>query len=78
MKTVVVVVLLEAEFAVVETCTASGFNITSLNGTILEALGNPLTIGLICNVTGRYKSFAEKYRVTFLKNNPFGNELGST
>ena len=44
MKTVEVVVLLVAEFAVVETCTASGFNITSLNGTILEALGNPLTI----------------------------------
>ena len=27
------------------------------NGSILEALGNPLTIGLTCNVTGRCVSF---------------------
>jgi hypothetical protein len=75
---VLVVVFARAEFAIVETCTLSGFNETSLNGITLEALGNPLTIGRSCNLIGRTVSFVEKFKVTFLKNSPFGNALGST
>ena len=52
-NTVFVVVFATAELAVVEVCTRSGANTTSPNGSILEALGKPLTIGLTCNVTGR-------------------------
>ena len=54
---VLVVVFATAEFAVVEACTLSGFNETSPNGSTLEALGNPLITGLICNLTGRTVSF---------------------
>ena len=71
-------VLESCEFAVALILIVSGFFITSPNGSILDALGNPLTTGLIWTETGRYKSFAEKYRETFLKNIPFGNTLGST
>ena len=54
---VFVVVFATAEFAVVETCTLSGVNVTSLKGNTLEALGKPLTTGLSCNLTGSTVSF---------------------
>ena len=50
----------------------SGFNVFSENGIICEALGIPFTTGLICIVTGRLESFAEKYKLTCLRNTPIG------
>ena len=54
---VLVVVFAIAAFAVVEACTLSGFFTTSLKGITLDALGKPLTSGLICILTGSLVSF---------------------